>query len=56
MSNFAYNTRQKSSGGFTTSIVQADSVPEADFLAHVATRASQHHGRDLQSRAHRLRR
>lgn len=40
MSNFLYNTRQKSSGGFTTSVVLNDPIPDATLLGLIATRAS----------------
>jgi hypothetical protein len=40
MSNFLYNTRQKSTGGFTTSVVLHEPVPDSTLLGLIATRAS----------------
>lgn len=40
MSNFQFNTRQKSTGGFTTSVVLGEPVPEAELLARISTRAA----------------
>lgn len=39
MSNFLYNTRQKSSGGFTTSVMLNDPIPDNTLLGLISTRA-----------------
>jgi hypothetical protein len=40
MSNFQYQTRQNPQGGFTTSVVLGEPVPDSVLLASIATRAN----------------
>jgi hypothetical protein len=40
MSNFQYNTRQNPNGGFTTSVMLGEPVPDSVLLANIGTRAN----------------